>query len=85
MTSDSATLTVPSAAARSDGDDANNKESNNKESNNNNESNNKESNNKESNNKEAQATVLRLLGSHVVCTLRDGRKARGTLVCVDRL
>jgi hypothetical protein len=35
--------------------------------------------------KEAHATVLRLLGSHVVCTLRDGRKARGTLVCVDRL
>lgn len=38
-----------------------------------------------SHNKKKQAAVLQLLGSHVVCTLRDGRKARGTLVCVDRL
>jgi hypothetical protein len=36
-------------------------------------------------NQSKQAAVLRLLGSHIVCTLRDGRKARGELVCVDRL
>jgi hypothetical protein len=32
-----------------------------------------------------QAAVSLLLGSQIVCTLRDGRKARGKLVCVDRL
>jgi hypothetical protein len=36
-------------------------------------------------NKSKQAAVLRLLGSHIGCTLRDGRTARGELVCVDRL
>jgi hypothetical protein len=32
-----------------------------------------------------QTAVSLLLGSQIVCTLRDGRKARGKLVCVDRL
>jgi hypothetical protein len=35
--------------------------------------------------KQPRQVVSSLLGSHVVCTLRDGRKASGTLVCVDRL
>jgi hypothetical protein len=35
--------------------------------------------------KDPRKAVLHLLGSQLLCTLRDGRKARGTLVCVDRL
>jgi hypothetical protein len=76
MTSDSATLTATSVASSGDTDISTRTNAGDGDAVD------VSSDNKK---KEAHATVLRLLGSHVVCTLRDGRKARGTLVCVDRL
>lgn len=37
------------------------------------------------NGEHAKSVMTNLLGAHLLCTLSDGRKVRGTFLCIDRL